>query len=97
MDKDSQAFITWAMQYLDDPEQYKAFLKDRIEKFRNYIAQNPATLKRQLEKKFIKGGIEHGSPLKYTQAEIEKETELEYLDMLGWPLVGKFIEENRKG
>lgn len=84
------------MEYLDDPETYHRFLKECIERFRNYVSQNPTSLKKHLAKKFTAGGIEHGSPLKYTQSHIIKETEKEYLDALGWPLVGLFLAAKKK-
>lgn len=90
LDKDSQAFIDWSMTYLESNWNYFMLSLSAIIGLIKYLIQDRRVIKNRLRKKFYIGGLEHGSPSKYTWEQIEHEVAFERDDLLGWPLVGKY-------
>lgn len=90
LDKDSQRFIDWSMSYLDNDWKYFLLALTALVGFIKYITQDRSIIKARLAEKFYIGGIEHGSPSKYSWEQVEHEVTFERDDLLGWPLVGKY-------
>lgn len=92
LDEESKQFIEFALKRLEDFTFRKVLVIKAIYKFTKYI--NTVDLEKKVKAKLVKGGLEHGEPI-YSQNEIKKELEDEFLDLLGWQLVSLW-QKNRK-
>lgn len=92
IDEDSKEFIQFAEDLMNDKEFYREFLLEGKRKFQNFIARNPEEIKKKLHAKLVRGSIEHGAPSKYTQERVQEELEMEFLDIIGWSLVGLYCK-----
>lgn len=97
IDEDSKEFMAFAENLMNDEDFYNEFRLECKRKFQNFISRNPEEIKRKLHAKLVQGSIEHGAPGKYTQEQVQKELEMEFLDIFGWSLVGLYcLEKNGK-
>jgi len=95
IDNDSLEFIAFAKELMDDKEFYNNFLLEGKRKFEKFISRDSEEIKSLLNAKLVRGSIEHGSPGKYTQEEVQKELDMEFLDIIGWSLVGLYCEKKQ--
>lgn len=96
MDKDSEEFIKWVEERLRDEEFFHEFKKECVRKLANYYSYPNSHLLSTLKAKLIVGAQEHGSPAKYTQEEIDRELRMEYIDILGWTLIGEWLLHEKR-
>lgn len=95
IDADSLEFMAFADELMNNEEFYNEFRLECKRKFQNYISHNPEEIRKALRAKLIKGSIEHGAPSKYTQEQVDKELEMEFLDIFGWSLVGLYCKKKQ--
>lgn len=87
--------VSWIMLKLEDPEYYKHLLQELPRKLANFYSYPPHQLKQKLFLKLLKGCREHGTP-ELTQEQIDSELQDEYLDLIGWSMVGNYWDEQRR-
>lgn len=91
LDPESIKFIAWAKNQLSDDSIRREFIFQVCEKALNTLLADDG-LVNKLESKLTRGGQEHGTPNKYTPEDINHELMAEYLDIMGWTLVGMWCE-----
>ena len=80
----NQNFINWGTEKMKDRLFTKMLVAKAIYRFISYI--NSVDLEKKINEKLTKGGREHGEPV-YTQNQVKKELEMEFLDLIGWQLI----------
>lgn len=88
-------FIAWAMDKIEDEVWFQEFRQECIERLTHFLSRDPSELRTILRNKLERGSRDHGSPLR-KQWDIEQELQDEYIDILGWPLVGLFRDHYDK-
>lgn len=87
----AQDFLIWAETKARDEVWFLEFRQECIRKLKNFLSRNPEELRRLLKAKLERGSEEHGSPMR-EEWDIDKELGEEYIDILGWTLVGQYRE-----
>lgn len=95
IDEDSKEFIQFAEDLMNDEEFYNEFRLECKRKFQNYISRNPKEIRKALKAKLYQGSLEHGAPSKYSQEQVNKELEMEFIDIFGWSLVGLYCKKKQ--
>lgn len=90
IDQESQQFITWAFEQLEDDTIYRAMIDEAISQAKLFYDQPKEIVLPQLKQKMIIGAQEHGAPT-HTPEAVTQELAKEYIDLLGWLLVGKWV------
>jgi excinuclease UvrABC ATPase subunit len=87
----SKEFISFALKEWD--ERSEEIILVVFSKVVSFFSEDKKKLRKALEDKLLRGAKEHGAPI-YSARELKKETEDEYIDLVGWELVREF-NENR--
>ena len=93
IDQTSQDFIKWSKEKLEDPEYFESFIREMKNKMESFYSNSPEYIKAKLYKKLVRGSEEHGNPDGYSPEDIKRELEFEFIDIIGWSLVGMWNEE----
>jgi hypothetical protein len=83
----------WARSKIQSKEAYRKIAAEIITELATYLLTNQKDqISGKLKKKMNQGFLEHG-PLSKTVEEIDEEIEKEYLDLIGWKLLKKYVQE----
>lgn len=88
----NEFFIKWAMAKCKNPKEFKRIKRHCMAEIVSYFQTSDDALLKHLQKKLIKGGKDHGSP-DAQPWDVLKELRDEYIDIIGWTLVGMFNDE----
>jgi hypothetical protein len=91
--KENKDFIKWADDKLNDKLFVQLLATKAIYKFVRYV--NSVPIRQKVHDKLVSGGKEHGEPTKYNKRQINKELEMEFLDLFGWQLIELYIKGRR--
>lgn len=94
IDPESQRFIGWAFDRLEDPDFYQAVLAEATDRLAKCYKGSKDEVLSRLKVKMERGAREHGAPI-HPPAMIRQELDNECLDLLGWLLVEKWNERER--
>ncbi len=93
LNQESKDFIKWSTDYISNDLKYWTLVIKSTYSWLKFCFQDRATIKREIMDKLYKGGLEHGSPTKYTWDEVYREINLEHVDKFGWLLIGIYCEK----
>lgn len=94
IDPESQHFLDWVAELLDDNATYESLVNEAIERAHSYYQSPKAQIITELRAKMEKGAIEHGAP-RHTLQALQRELTNEYLDLLGWLLLEKWNQKQQ--
>ncbi len=87
INSESKLFIQWSIGKLNEPAFYDYLASRLTEKLRVFLQKTDRQeILERLKQKLEAGGIEHGKP-DYAFEKIERELELEMLDLIGWSML----------
>lgn len=93
VDPHSARFIDWAFEKLEDDAYYNEAVDEIKQRLDNFYSQSKDQLLTDLKAKMIKGAQEHGEP-NYPVTTAQTEINNEYIDLLGWMLIERWIQKN---
>jgi hypothetical protein len=96
IDPESEKFMRFVQKTIESDSDLNKLLREISLRVQVSFSQRPATLKRKLRDKLIKGAHEHGAPL-YESWQLDTEFEAECIDLIGWTLVRKYNEALKGG
>lgn len=89
IDHESQEFISWAFEQLDNTDTYNTLVTEALGRATAYYEQPREVVLKELKAKMHIGAVEHGAPT-HTVDEVRHELANEYRDLMGWLLVEKW-------
>lgn len=95
IDHESQAFLSWAFDQLNDQNIYDQLVAEALDRAREYYSQPRETVLAELKAKMHVGALEHGAP-NHSHQKVLSELANEYRDLLGWLLVEKWVLKEKE-
>lgn len=94
-DELSQEFIKWSIKYLSNKNNYDKLINDIFSNAEFYYSKDMKKVLNDLVMKLHKGSIEHGPPI-HEQEWLDREIEMELLDLIGYGLLKLWNRERVK-
>lgn len=82
-------FIRWTFQELEDPRKYQDTLDEVRLDLESFLDRPQDEVLKELSQKLIAGAKQYGAPI-YPAERIDREIELEHLDLIGWLMIRRY-------
>lgn len=97
IDDESKEFISWALKLLNNElfyYQLVQIIRGKLSMY--YLSNDKEIILANLQKKLIAGARQYGPPSLNQNKNIDEETEAEYLDLIGWYMLGRWLERKKE-